>query len=247
MKVVSASSYTTKKFIRLYPYIISLLTIACFVLIFFESVPYLKFIVSTLHLNTLVFQILLLLAWINLLFQRGFSNVKILIVTLIICIVGESTAKTTLSIFREMRNIVKDPFLSYDQKMSRTYKGFYPAMKEVVRLTPVDSTIIIPPQGNPWEMEGHVAMVTYFIYPRRAININLYSEQLPKVNGKLYALIAKGSWERTGSVDYGWPKMPINSSNIWHIDTDQNITTKFQKDYDPNLDKWDWGLIEVKQ
>lgn len=247
MKHVRVSSFTNNKIIWLYPYIISIFTIVCFVLIFFESVPYLKFIVSALHLNTLIFQILLSLAWINLLFQRGFSNVKLLIITLIICVVGESTAKTTLSIFREMRNIVKDPFLSYDQKMSRTYKGFYPAMKEVVRLTPVDSTIIIPPQENPWEMEGHVAMVTYFVYPRRAININIDSEQLPKVDGKLYALIAKGSWERTGPVDYGWPKIPIRSHNIWHIDTDQNITTNMQKDYDPNNDKWDWGLIEVKQ
>lgn len=229
-----------------YSWLIAFLTLVCFVLLFFESVPYLKFIVASLHVNTIVFQWLLLITWIPLLLSSGFFNLKLLIITLLLCIVGESTAKTSLSIYRELKNIVANPFLTYDQKMSLTYKGFYPAMKEVVRLTPADSTIIIPPQRNPWEIEGHTGMVEYFIYPRQAINMSLEAKSIPKDDGKIYALIARGSWERTGTVDYGWPKIPLKAKHMWQIDTGQNTTTEVSGDYDPEQNKWNWGLIEVK-
>ncbi|EKD80070.1 MAG: hypothetical protein ACD_40C00213G0054 [uncultured bacterium] len=230
-----------------YSWLIAFLTLVCFVLIFFESVPYLKFIVTSLHVNTITFQWLLLIAWIPPLVTRGFFHLKLLIITLLLCIVGESSAKTSLSIYRELRNITSNPFLTYDQKMSLTYPGFYPAMKEVVRLTPKDSTIIIPPQRNPWETEGHTGMVEYFIYPRQAINMGVDTKQLPQVEGKLYALIAKGSWERIGPVDYGWPKIPIQADHLWHIDTDHNVVTKIEQNYDPQINQWNWGLIEVKK
>lgn len=236
-----------KLFTRLYLYAVSLLTILCFLLIFLDSVPYLSFLVAATGLNLYLFQLALFVAWLPLLFQRNSFNLKLLILTLLLVVVGESAAKTSLSIYRELRNIVADPFLTYDQKMSLTYKGFYPAMKEVARLTPLDSTIILPPQRNPWEMEGHTGMVTYFLYPRKAINMSLGATQIPQVEGKLYALIAKGSWERTGSVDYGWPKIAVKAKRMWKIDIEQNIITEFQGDYNPLEHNWDWGLIEVNK
>lgn len=236
-----------KSFIKLYPYVVSLLTILCFILIFVQSVPYLSFIVTFTGLNLYVVQLSLLAAWIPLLFLRSFFYLKLFIITLLLSIVGESLAKTSLNMYRELNNIAHNPFLSYEDKMALTYKGFYPAMKEVAQLTPIDSTIIIPPQANPWEIEGHTGMVTYFLYPRKAINMSLDAKQIPQVEGKLYALIAHGSWERIGATEYGWPKIAVRASNLWHIDIDQNITSQYEGDYDPVQHNWDWGLIEVKK
>jgi len=215
-------------------------------LIFIESVPYLTYIVTATHISTTAFQLLLLIAWLPLIFHPGLANIKLLVITLLICIIGESAAKTTLNISRELRNIIANPFLTYDQKMTRTYKGFYSAMKEVTRLTPEDSIIAIPPRANPWEFEGNVAMVAYFLYPRKVINLTVDSKQNLKIDRKLYALIARGASPRNTSVDYGWPKVQVKAKNIWKIDTDSSINTQIQKDYNPDTDQWDWGLIEVK-
>ena len=235
-----------KALLKYYPYIVAFLTIICFLLLFIESVPYLRFIIVHLRINILLMQVVLCVAWIPLLFERGYLSNKLMIVALLLSIVGESTAKTTLGIYRELRNIVHNPFISYDQKMANSYKGFYKAMKEVVKLTPESSTIIIPPRANPWEFEGNVAMVSYFLYPRKIIGMGLNASKIPRVDGASYLLIARGGSVRNGQIDYGWPKIPVEAKTLWQIDVNNNTNFRIEKNYNPQIDKWDWGLIEVK-
>lgn len=237
-----------KRPVPIYLALAALLTVATFLMLFLESVPYLRFIVSSLGVNTSTMQIVTLLSWVPLFFIRGLSAVRVLIIILLVTIVSESTAKTTLHYFREMRNLAADPFASYDRKMATVYgvyRGFYPAMKEVRRITPPDSTIIIPPQRNPWEIEGNPAMVSYFLYPRRVVNMELNSLTIPPSDKQRYLLIAKGSWDRTGQVEYDWPKIAVRAANIWEIHADTGNSTLTQQNYDPEVHKWNWGLIEV--
>ena len=114
-------------------------------------------------------------------------------------------------------------------------------MQLVKGIVPDNGSLIIPPQGNPWEMEGNGAIMTYFLYPRKIIP-SVLGEPLHSGD---YALIAKGSWVRRGDVDYGWPKVGVRAKNLWKFDIKNNSFTKVEGDYGPTLDNWDWGLIEV--
>lgn len=235
------------KFISiLYPYIIILLTLAYFVFIFLEVTHYPNYIFTHFHVNPLTFQLFVSVAWIHYLIQKNLSLSKTLIIATLIYIGVDGAGRSIALLRNELRAIIHEPFLTYDQKMSREYWGFVPAIKEVVRLTPKNATILIPPQGNPWEVEGNGAMVRYFIYPRKLMNLLPDFTSLPNTTGPTYVLIAKGSWPSvTNPAGYGWPKIKIDSNQIWHIDLSTGVNYSYNRSYDPSIDKWDWGLIEV--
>jgi hypothetical protein len=127
--------------------------------------------------------------------------------------------------------------------MTKAYPGFYPAIMRVKQLTPDDATVLIPPQGNPWEIEGNSAMVAYFLYPRKVHNLD--PQSIPSLGDNTYILISKGSWKRSGEVDYGWPKVKVNATKLWEIDQNGHTINAFSDNYDPQIHTWDWGLIEV--
>lgn len=235
------------KFVSLFfPPAIILLTLTYFVFIFLEVTHYPNYIFTRFHVNPLAFQLFLSITWIHYLIQKKLSLSKILIIASLIYIGVDGAARTLALLRNELTLIIREPFLTYDQKMSREYWGFYSAMKEVVRLTPADATLLIPPQGNPWEVEGNGAMVRYFIYPRKLMNLAPDFTTLPKVAGPTYVLIARGSWPSvTNPAGYGWPKIKLDAKQIWHIDLSTGINYSYNRPYDPNSDQWNWGLIEV--
>lgn len=235
------------KFISLlYPYTIILLTLMYFIFIFLEVTHYPNYIYTHFHVNPLSFQLFISIAWIHYLIQKNLSLSKILIIATLIYIGVDGAGRTIALLRNELLLIMREPFLTYDQKMNREYWGFVPAIKEVVRLTPENATILIPPQGNPWEVEGNGAMVRYFIYPRKLMNLLPDMTDLPKVEGPTYVLIAKGSWPNVANpAGYGWPKIKLDSNQIWHIDLATGKNYSYNRSYDPSTDKWDWGLIEV--
>jgi len=219
------------------------LAISYFILIFGETITYPNFIFSTFHLNPATFQFFIALSWFHILIIRKSDFVRSLLIAIFIFVGVDGAGRTFGIAFKGVRVIMADPFATYEQKMAKAYPGFYPAMQEVKKLTPPDSTVLIPPQGNPWEMEGNAAMVTYFLYPRHVEN--LYLDKIDDLPQNTYLLIAKGSWPRVGDTDYGWPKVPVASREIWHIDIANQVNNSYKRDYDPISDKWDWGLIEV--
>lgn len=220
--------------------------IACFytALIFLETIHYPNYVYTLLHINPVTFQFFVALLWFHTLSLSGTKFLRSLLISGLI-FVGISGAGRTLGmVYENIVKISKDPFASYESKMASVYPGFYPAIQIVKSLTPDSATILIPPQGNPWEVEGNAAMVTYFLYPRKVVNLD--PSTIADLPDNSYLLIAKGSWPRTGAVDYGWPKIGVSASRIWHIDLTQDQVIEYARDYDPLFDKWDWGLIEVK-
>lgn len=220
------------------------LGIGYFILIFLESVSYPNFVFTHFHINPLTFQIFVSLAWFHILIINKENFSKSLLIALLIFVAIDGAGRTTGYAYKGIKDMIKDPFATYDQKMSKAYPGFYPAMLAVKSITPNEATILIPPQGNPWEVEGNAAMVTYFLYPRHVINLNV--DTISSIPDHTFILIAKGSWPRVGEMDYGWPKVPVSAFNIWEIDTKSGITNSYLRNYNPDTDKWDWGLIEVK-
>ena len=241
-------SFTHYKFPKIFTLMFGIFSYAIaiiyIVLVFLEKTVYPNYIFTVTHINLLTFLLFVGLTWFHYLRTKKVGFVKSLLIASIIYVGINGTGRMLAIVYSQIRRIVTNPFATYDQKMTSAYSGFYLAMKEVVKLTPDDAIILIPPQGNPWEVEGNGAMVTYFVYPRKVRNLTI--DDMPEIyKNNTYILIARGSWERKGSVDYGWPKTPVKASMLWQIDLDKKINYKYERDYNPEKDKWDWGLIEV--
>lgn len=222
------------------------ITIAYLCFIYLETTHYPNYIYTQFHVNPLAFQFFVCLVWLHVFIQRHLPLTKALILAVLIYIGSDGAGRTFALIRNELTAILHEPFLTYDQKMSREYWGFYSAMKQVRLLTPDNATLLIPPQGNPWEVEGNGAMVRYFIYPRKLANLLPDFTVPPQIPGPTYILIAKGSWPSvTNPAGYGWPKVVVDSRQIWHIDLATGKNYSYNRPYDPTTDQWNWGLIEV--
>jgi len=243
--LLSFTKYEYSKLIKSISFILSCSLGGIYiVLIFLEKANYPNFIYTKTHINLLTFLFLVAFTWFHYLKISKHDFLKSMLIASLIYIGADGVGQTMEIMFRELRRIAGNPFATYEQKMEIAYPGFYSAMKEVVRLTPADATILIPPQGHPWEQEGNGAMVTYFIYPRKAINFN--PEDPSQLKPKSYILIAKGSWKSFPSDPSGWPKGPIKADKIIQIDLANQTNQVYNRSYSPETDKWDWGLIEVK-
>ncbi len=146
-------------------------------------------------------------------------------------------------ITKAVQVIISAPTATYGQKMTTTFPDFYPAIKIIESLTPESATIIIPPQKIPFVSEGNDAYINSFLYPRKIIHLP-EDNTIPK--GKVFIIIAKGAWPVEDQSLHGWPKIPISAKKIWKIDIHTNSFQEYQRDYHPETDAWDWGLIEVK-
>ena len=215
-------------------------------LIALETYFYPNYLYSHLHLNPAVLQFALALFSYHLYIHLKLKFPQALLYAALIYVGVDGVGRTVGLAGRGLGHFLADPLATYDQKLTRVYPGFYPTTQEIVRLTPENSTIFIPPQSNPWELEGNGAMVRYFVYPRTVRNMgdNLF---VPKVDGPAYVLVAKGSAKaRVTAYNYGWPKstwtgkkaLKLSSENILVEQPDNTYI------YDPD-NLWEWGLIEV--
>lgn len=226
-------------------YILTFFILTCyFIIIFAESIAYPNFIFSHFHINPYTIMPFILLLMFHVSRLTNISLKKSILLTGLIYLGLSGGAKTFAMIASNFINIIRNPFDSYSKKMTNAYPGVYPVLQTIKNMTPSDATILIPPQGNPWEIEGNAAMVTYFLYPRKVKNLDPLS--ISELGDKTYLLISKGSWKRIGEVDYGWPKVAVPANQLWEINTSGQILNNYLRDYNPYEDTWDWGLIEVK-
>lgn len=213
-----------------------------------EFTHYPNYIYTLTHINLVGLQILVLLTWFHYIFsvvnldKLARLGAGILIASLIFT-ASEGVGKSLAFITQKLAIAIKAPQATYAEKLIKSYGGFYPAMELVKQLTPDNALILIPPQGNPWEVEGNAPMVTYYLYPRKVENLG---DTIPISSRPIYALIAHGSWPKTGDTDYGWPKISLPSTRLWQFDIINLNYSLYNRQYDPIADNWDWGLIEVK-
>lgn len=215
-------------------------------LISLETYFYPNYIYSHLHINPGVAQFTLALLSYHLILHLNFDWYKALLFASLIYVFVDGSGRTLGLAARGLGHLLSDPSATYDTKLARVYPGFYETMQEIVRLTPTNATIFIPPQSNPWELEGNGAMVRYFVYPREVKNLG-DDLHVPIVDGPAYVLVAKGSAkQRLTAYDHGWPKSTWTGKNVWRLSDQKQLV--LQPDptyiYDPD-NLWDWGLIEV--
>jgi hypothetical protein len=212
-----------------------------------ESAMYENYIFSLLHINLRGLEIFTALSIIIFFIARSHSRGLSqslragLIGSLVFVFISNITHLTPI-IVKAISPVITNPMATYEKKLTKAHP-IYPVMQLITKLTPEDATIIIPPQGAPWVSEGNDALVLRFLYPRRVVHL----EDLASIyQDNTYLLIAKGTWPSDGTYEHGWPKMPVEASRVWKFDLTSHSSTEFARSYDPSLDLWDWGLIEVK-
>ncbi len=145
---------------------------------------------------------------------------------------------------------------SYDQKMVLALGGakftgwIYTYSLFLKKNTAENAIIFIPPQTEPWDMEGNQYYFRWFIYPRNIVTSQEIDAPIP--DEAQYVLIADGAWvwgeQKYG---FGWPRISIPAEKIHRIllidrNTDQ-VTEKKDTAYAWDKNAHLWGLIELKK
>lgn len=139
---------------------------------------------------------------------------------------------------------------SYDQKMTYQWGVFYQFMVFVKNNTPENSTIVIPPQEDPWLMgSGNQNFVRAFLYPRTIIpkTLLISEENLDLFDDNTYILISWGKESCRPDPDcHGWPRQKIKASEIIYKNPESSDTAEVKKDtiYDPADKTYVYGLIK---
>lgn len=116
--------------------------------------------------------------------------------------------------------------------------------------TSPNSTILIPPQGYPWDKTGNVGYLRYLLFPRSLINGNEKDSSVD-INNVDYVLIDYGE---TNVSEYGytnvWPKFNINGEYIIYWDPTTQRTWQDNSGvykYSMNDKNERWGIIKIKK
>lgn len=90
----------------------------------------------------------------------------------------------------QVREVLLNPGLTYEEKMSRIWGDYYAYMTFIQEHTPSSAVILIPPPGDAYPLVGASWLDDYFLYPRRLINADQNAlEEHPEVE---YILIHGG-------------------------------------------------------
>ena len=138
---------------------------------------------------------------------------------------------------------------SYDDKMTYQWGKFYQFMVYVRDNTPEDSTIVIPPEQDPWLMgSGNDNFVRAFLYPRKIVQELLEIKDVKIYGENTYILITWGKEAcKPDPGCHGWPKQEIKASRIIYKDPDSTNVVEVRENtiYDPTDDKYVYGLIKI--
>jgi len=151
--------------------------LAYVVLTIAEVLTYPNFVYTAMHVSLPGLQIFVLLISFHWLFNQNHGQkmltrvARSLIMSALIFVAVEGIGLSLAFLIKGLIPVIKYPSATYEDKLVKSYGGFYPAMKMVVDLTPENALILIPPQGNPWEVEGNAFMAAYFLYPRKVKNL----------------------------------------------------------------------------
>lgn len=146
--------------------------------------------------------------------------------------------------------IIKNSNSSVDEKyeymMTLKYGSYYKYVKLLKSIVPENSSLLLPPQKNPWQYEGNQRLTRNFLYPRI-----LYSAHEPNLPDNIeFIEIIWGSTDFKPEFDneYGWPKNRIDAEKIYIFDLEKGSTKIYYQNYDPEifLTPGVYGLIKTK-
>jgi hypothetical protein len=146
--------------------------------------------------------------------------------------------------------MIKNSNSSVDQKyeymMTLKYGSYYKYVKLLKSIMPENSSLLLPPQKNPWQYEGNQRLTRNFLYPR-----TLYSAHESNLPDNIeFIEIVWGSTDFKPDFDneYGWPKNKIDAEKIYIFDLEKDSMKIYYQNYDPEifLTPGVYGLIKTK-
>lgn len=177
----------------------------------------------------------------------------IALISWFILTISQNSIKTSELLVTNYIFISKNPFISYELKMQKTWGIFFKYMQLVKASTPEDAVILIPPAQNHWLTSGNSVLVRYFLFPRTIVNVK-ETDDLDNLNlfpdvDFGYVLLSKGEWPDK-TVPYVWPKKRLPTSHITYFDLNSSESSIVATEwYEPmeHEDKDVWGVIEIRK
>lgn len=137
---------------------------------------------------------------------------------------------------------------SYDERMFYQWGIFYQYMVFVKNNTPLDATVVVPPEQDPWLMgTGNYRFVRAFLYPRKIIPETLIIPDVKTFGPNTFILISWGQQECKPEGCHGWPRQNIFAKKIFYKDPESSkvIETRENTNYKLEDDKYVYGIIEI--
>lgn len=147
-----------------------------------------------------------------------FRKVRLLalVVGIMVWVASSNIMQTGRSAISELRFILKNPSLSYDQKMEIRWGVSYKFLNFVRGRTPPTSVMVKPPsQVKPWWTVGNELLIYYFLYPRRVLHTD--GRGIESNQTITHVLVAWGSWWVPDPRRWGWPKFAVNGKRFIHL------------------------------
>lgn len=146
------------------------------------------------------------------------------VVVLILYVTSGNVAKTGRFAISRVYFILKNPFLSYHEKMSLKWGREYDLLKFVQDNTPSTAVIVYPPQVRPWMIVGNGKLIPYFLYPRKLLSIG--RKGVESDESITHVMVVWGGWWGSPKSFYGWPKFPINMRKFSHLPTERTVSVE---------------------
>jgi len=176
---------------------------------------------------------------------------RLLFFAIIFWVLGTNLLKLNSMFNSEFAFIIRHPLANYDDKMrQKVGQQFYDYTQFVIRNSPENSNILVPPQAFPWPQSGNIAYVRYFIYPRGLFNGEEYESGIDMRKENIdYVMLNWGDTDPVASgYTHDWPKFDVSAEKIILMGTGGN-TEEVSGDYiyKNYKGKKVWGLIKVKK
>jgi len=148
----------------------------------------------------------------------------LVVVVLILYVASGNVVRTGQSIISELYFILKNPFLSYYEKMGLRWGYELNLFGLVKGNTPPTAVIVVPFRVRPWNILANGEMLPYFLYPRKHPKADMKTIRLDK--SITHVMVAWGSWWGSPKSFYGWPKFPVNMRKFSHLPTERTVSVE---------------------
>lgn len=178
-------------------------------------------------------------------------KVQNMLIILIFLIVAQSLYLIYKSKWQTYQFIISHPFVSYEEKMRKAIGELsYDYAMFVVKYTPEDATLLVPPQAFPWPSSGNIGYFRYFSYPRTLVSGDEFTPPTKDVFADIdYVLLNWGETDRVENEHtHDWPKFDVKAEKIIFMNEKGEHVGEVKGDYyyRDYKGKKVWGLIVVK-
>jgi len=147
---------------------------------------------------------------------RVFGKMRLLVMLgIVVWVATSNIMHTGRSTIPDIRFILKNLSLSYDQKMEIRWGVNYKLLNFVRDRIPPNAVVVRPPQIKPWWTVGNELLIYYFLYPRRLLHTD--GEGVESDESITHVLVAWGTWWGPDTRRWGWPKFPVNGRKFIHL------------------------------